>query len=263
MRLWKEKKLRIFLKDPEEIRLMRESGKILGLVLSKLEDKIAPGIFTEELDKIAEEIIAQNGAKAAFKGYNGFPKTICCCINEEIVHGIPCKRQLKEGDIVTIDCGVIYKDFYSDSAITRGVGKISEEAEKLIMTSEKALKKAIEIARPGIRIIDIGQIIEKTVAKNGFSIVKDLVGHGIGKKLHEDPQIPNFEDKLDPGPILQPGMTLAIEPIISAGSGEAILAKDQWTYITKDGSLSAQTEHTIAITENGCLVLTKRDFEKW
>jgi methionyl aminopeptidase len=263
MRIWKENKMRIFIKDKNEIRLMQESGEILALVLSEMERKIAPGIFTEDLDRLAEEIITSHGAKPAFKGYKGFPKTICSCINEEIVHGIPGKRELKEGDIITIDCGVVYKDFYSDSAITRGVGIIKPEAEKLIKTSEKALKKAIEIAKPGIRIRDISRVIEKTVAKNGFSIIKDLVGHGIGKKLHEDPQIPNFVDKTDPGPLLQPGMTLAIEPIISAGNGEAKVGRDQWTYITKDGSLSAQTEHTIAITEKGCIILTKREAENW
>lgn len=242
---------------------MQESGQILALVLSELERKIAPGISTEELNALAEEIITSHEALPAFKGYNGFPKTICSCINEEIVHGIPGKRELHEGDILTIDCGVIYKGFYSDSAITRGVGIIDPKAEKLIKTSEKALRRAIEIAKPGIRIRDLSRVIEKTVAKNGFSIIRDLVGHGIGKKLHEDPQIPNFVDKTDPGPILQPGMTLAIEPIISAGSGEAKIGRDQWTYLTKDGSLSAQTEHTIAITEKGCLILTKREEENW
>ena len=257
MKIWKEGNMRIGIKDKHELNLMREGGKILGLILHELAMEIEPGITTLELDTKAEELMKKYKVKPSFKGYKGFPNVICACINEEVVHGIPNNRKLKEGDIITIDCGVIHGDFHTDSAITIGVGKIDPKTEKFIKTCEKALSKAIETVRPGIRVRDISKIIQKTIEKNGYSVIRDLIGHGIGHNLHEDPQIPNFVDD-EPGPILQAGMTIAIEPIISMGNYGIKLLHDGWTYVTKDGSLSAQVEHSIAITEKGAEILTKR-----
>jgi len=257
MQIWKENGLKIFIKNPQEIKLMRESGAILGKILYEVEQMIKPGITTLEINQRVEELIKQFGVKSSFKGYGGFPANVCATINDEVVHGIPSKRKLKEGDIITIDSGVIYKGFHSDSAIQVGVGKISAEAEKFLKTAQKALDKAIETARPGIRVGKISAIIEDTIKKEGYSAVKDLTGHGIGKNLHEDPPVPNFKDR-DMGPILQEGMTIAIEPIINMGSDQVVLSKDKWTYTTKDGSLSTQVEHTIAITRKGHEILTKR-----
>jgi methionyl aminopeptidase len=257
MRTWKEGKILITIKEPWEIKVMREGGIILGWILEELAKKTAAGISTGELDRIAEELMKKKNVKASFKGYRGFPFATCISINDEVVHGLPGKRIVKDGDLVKIDCGVIHKGFHTDSAITVGVGVMDEKKQKFIATAEKALKKAIEKARPGIRIKNLSEIIQKTVEKNGFSVVRDLVGHGIGHNLHEDPQIPNFVDR-DPGPILQVGMTLAIEPIITMGDYDVKVRKDGWTYVTADGSLAAHTEHTIAITQTCAEILTKR-----
>lgn len=257
MRIWKEGNLRIGIKDKQELQSMRESGRILGIILHELEKMIAPGITTLELDTKAEAMMKEYKVVPSFKGYHGYPNVICTNINEEVVHGIPGKRILKEGDIITIDCGVIYEGFHSDSAITKGVGTIDDNKKKFIATVEKALKKAIETARPGIRVRQISNVIQNIVEKDGYGVVRELVGHGIGKKLHEDPCVPNFRDE-DPGPILQTGMTIAIEPIITMGDYDVKLLKDGWTYVTRDGSLAAQVEHTIAITEKGSEILTKR-----
>ncbi|MEZ4087269.1 MAG: type I methionyl aminopeptidase [Candidatus Gracilibacteria bacterium] len=257
MRYWEENGLRIGIKNEEEMAHMRESGRILGIILAEIEQMIAPGITGLDIDAKAVSIMEKFNVKASFKGYQGFPNVACININNQVVHGIPTDRVLQEGDIITVDCGVIYKGFHSDSAISVGVGNISPEAQKLISTAEKALKKGIETAKAGIRVGKISEIIEKTIVKNGFSVVHDLIGHGIGTELHEDPPVPNFKDS-DPGPLLQPGMTIAIEPIITAGRPEITLEKDNWTYITSDGSLATQVEHTIAITEKGVEILTKR-----
>jgi methionyl aminopeptidase len=236
---------------------MRDAGKILGEILAELEKHIKPGITTEELDQIAEKMMTERGVKPAFKGYHGFPASICTCVNDEVVHGIPNNLPLEEGDLLTIDSGVILDGFYSDSAITVGVGKIKPEAQKLIDTATKALEKAMAIARPGIRTNALSRAIEETVRKQGFDIVKELSGHGIGVALHEDPYILNYEEE-HLGPILQAGMTFAIEPIITLGSARIKTLKDGWTIVTKDGSLAVQVEHTIAITEKGAEILTKR-----
>lgn len=236
---------------------MRAAGKILGEVLAELEKRIKPGITTKELDQIAEKMMLDAGTIPAFKDYKGFPASICTCINDEVVHGIPNNIPLEEGDLLTIDAGVILEGFYSDSAITVGVGKIKPEAQKMIDTATKALEKAIATARPGIRTNELSRAIEETIRKQGFGIVKELSGHGIGVALHEDPYILNYEeDHL--GPIIQVGMTFAIEPIITLGSPKIKTLSDGWTIVTKDGSLAVQVEHTIAITEKGAEILTKR-----
>lgn len=257
MKYWTENGMRIGIKDKEELKYMRESGRILGIVLAEIEKMIAPGVNCLDIDRRAEEIMKKYQVKPSFKGYQGFPNTVCININEQVVHGIPKDRELKEGDIVTIDGGVVYKGFHSDSAISVGVGDITPQAQKLITTGEKALKKAIEAVKPGIRIRTISAIIEDIVTKNGFSVVRELIGHGIGLSLHEDPPVPNFRDT-EPGPILQPGMTIAIEPIISTGGGDIVLEEDGWTYRTREGVLATQVEHTVAVTEKGCEILTQR-----
>lgn len=257
MKYWKENGMKIGIKNKEEMNAMRESGRILGIILAEIERMIAPGVNCLELDQKAADMMKEFNVLASFKGYQGFPKTACININNEVVHGLPTDRVLKDGDIITVDCGVVYNGFHSDSAISVGVGTISNNAQKLLNVAEKALKKAIERAKPGIRVHAISGVIEDIVKKNGYAVVRDLIGHGIGKNLHEDPPVPNFRDE-DYGPMLQPGMTIAIEPIITAGSPKIMLGSDNWTYTTKDGSLAVQVEHTIAITEKGSEILTKR-----
>lgn len=257
MQIWKEGKLQIGIKNRQEIAAMREGGKLLGMILHELGKMVAPGITTADLNSKAEQLMKEFGVQASFKGYHGYPATICASINEEVVHGIPGPRKIKEGDIVTIDCGVLHLGFHTDSAITKAAGKTDDKSLLLIATAEKALVKAIETVRPGVRVGAISGIIQDTVEKNGFSVIRDLVGHGIGHKLHEDPQVPNFRDK-DPGPILQPGMTIAIEPIIAMGNYEVKILRDGWTFVTRDGSRSAQVEHTLVVTEKGAEILTKR-----
>lgn len=257
MRIWQEGKLKISIKTPEEIAIMREGGHILGSILKELTKQIVPGISTAKINEESERLLKLHNVLPSFKGYMGFKYSICTSINEEVVHGLPSERKLKEGDIITLDFGVLHKEFHTDSAVTVGVGHIDESKQRFIDAAEKALAKAIEKARPGIRIRTLSSIIQETVEKKGYSCVRDMVGHGIGKKLHEDPQVPNFVDD-DMGPILQEGMTIAIEPIINMGAPEIKVRKDGWTYVTSDGSLSTQTEHTIAITKNGAEILTVR-----
>lgn len=257
MRIWKEEGMQISIKDKQELQYMREGGKILGQILHELERMIKPGVRCDEINEKTEQLMKSYKVIPSFKGYKGFPSVVCTCVNENVVHAIPNQYELKEGDIITIDCGVLHKGFHTDSAITVGVGKINNEAQKLINTAEKALKKAIEILRPGVRVRTISGIIEDIIEKKGYSVIYDLTGHGIGKNLHEDPIIPNFRDE-DLGPMLQEGMTIAIEPIFSMGNPEIKLLRDGWTYVTLDRSLSIQVEHTIAITEKGAEILTKR-----
>lgn len=257
MRTWKEDGMKIFIKEKEEIQAMREGGKILGLILHEIEKMIAPGVTTRQLNEKTEQLMIHYEVKPSFKGYNGFPSAICASINEQVVHGIPGNHVIKDGDLITIDCGVFHKGFHSDSAITKGVGKIEPYKQKFIDTAEKALKKAIESARPGIRVRHISGIIQDIVEKEGYSPIRDLVGHGVGRNLHEDPCVFNFRED-SPSPILQEGMTIAIEPIISMGGYEIKTLRDGWTMVTADGSLAAQVEHTILITERGCETLTKR-----
>ncbi len=249
--------MKIGIKNKQELDLMRESGRILGIILSELEKMIAPGITPLDLDSKAAAMMADFKVKPSFLGYHGYPNVLCANVNNQVVHGIPNRTPLKEGDIITLDCGVIYKDFHSDSAIHKAVGTVSPDIQKFLKTAEKALAKAIETARPGIRVRQVSSVIQDIVEKNGYSVVRDLIGHGIGKKMHEDPPVPNFRDS-DAGPLLQPGMTIAIEPIISMGGSEIITLKDDWTIVTADGSLATQVEHTIAITNKGSEILSKR-----
>jgi len=236
---------------------MRESGKILGLALSEVEKFIKAGQTTLEINDLAEQIIRDHDAEPTFLGYRGFPAACCISINDEVVHGIPGNRIVREGDLVTIDCGVTFRGMITDSAITVAVEKTDSQALKLLKTAEKSLQKAIETARPGIRVTEISKAIEKVVAKEGFGIVEVLSGHGVGIKLHEDPYIFNYYTG-EPGPMIRPGMTFAIEPIITLGSNKIKTLPDHWTMVTKDGSLAVQVEHTIAITEKGVEILTKR-----
>jgi len=245
----------IIIKTEEEIKKIRASGRITALALERLAKAVAPGVCTEELDRIAEEFLLQNGAVPAFKGYRGFPKSVTISINEEVVHGIPGKRRLKKGDIVGIDLGTILDGYYSDAAITVPVGKIKPEHELLLQVTREALEKGIREARAGNRIGDISHAVQSHVEQHGFSVVRDLVGHGIGRAMHEDPQVPNYGQP-GQGVLLEEGMVLAIEPMVNAGGYEVLLKEDQWTVITADRKCSAHFEHTVAITRNGPLVLT-------
>lgn len=257
MQIWREGAMKIGIKDTNEIKAMREGGRILGLILHELGLQIRPGMTGLELDQLAEKMMAEHAVLPSFKGYKGYRHVTCININDQVVHGIPSARPFEEGDIVTVDCGVIHEKLHTDSAITKPVGTVKPELTKLMATAEKALQKAIETARPGIRVREISGIIQDIVEKNGYSVVRDLIGHGIGYNLHEDPQVPNYRDR-DPGPILQPGMTIAIEPIFNMGSHKVKTLPDGWTIVTVDGSPAVQVEHTIAITAKGCEVLTQR-----
>lgn len=247
---------RIILKSPQEIEKMRRSNQIVAEILGEIKKVVRPGITTQDLEDLAEELLEKKKAKPAFKGYNGFPAALCTSVNEEIVHGIPSERVLKEGDILSIDFGVIYDDYYGDAAITLPIGRISPEAERLLQVTEEALYLAIDQARPENRLQDISAAIQQYAESQGFSVVRDFVGHGIGKCLHEKPQVPNFGTP-GRGIRLKPGMTLAIEPMINAGGHEVVILGDGWTAVTKDRSLSAHFEHSVAITENGPDILSK------
>jgi len=235
---------------------MAEACRIVAEVLDGIRENIAPGVATIELDGFAETFICKRGARPAFKGYRGYPASVCTSINEQVVHGIPSSIKLGEGDIVSLDIGVYYKGFYGDAAVTLPVGKINERAGRLLFTTEKALQSGIEKAVPGRRLSDVSAAIQCCAEAEGFSVVRSFVGHGIGRELHEEPQIPNF-GKDGKGPELREGMTLAIEPMVNAGGWEVEILEDGWTAVTKDGSLSAHFEHTIAITKDGNIVLTK------
>lgn len=245
----------IELKSAAEIKKMRESGKLLRQVFNELEKSIKPGVSTAELDAIAFKLIKGAGARPAFLGYHGFPATLCTSVNEEIVHGIPNDRPLQEGDIVSIDCGLILGGFYSDSATTYGVGKISDEAEKLLRITKESLDIAISHMNVGTRIGTVGAAVQKHAEDAGFSVVRDYTGHGIGRNMHEPPQVPNF-GKPDTGFKLRSGLVLAVEPMVNVGTWKTETLDDQWTVITADNSLSAHFEHTIAITDDGPVVLT-------
>ncbi len=247
---------RIILKSPQEIEKMRRSNRIVAEILEEMKLAAKPGVTTGELDKLAQELLAKQKARSAFKGYNGYPAALCTSVNEEIIHGIPSERILREGDILSLDFGVIYDDYYGDAALTLPIGRISAEAERLLRVAEEALYLGIDRARPENRLLDISAAIQRHVESHGFSVVRDFVGHGIGKHLHEKPQVPNFGDA-GRGVRLKPGMTLAIEPMINAGSYEVIILGDGWTAVTKDKSLSAHFEHSVAVTENGPYILSQ------
>jgi methionyl aminopeptidase len=248
----------IQLKSAREIDLMAQGGKILGATVEHLRDVVQPGMTTGDLDAVAEEFIrSHEGAVPAFKGLYGFPGSICSSVNQEIVHGIPSKKRvLKDGDIVSLDVGVGYKGYFTDSATTVGVGKISPEAQRLLDVTQESLEAGIAAALPGNHIGDIGNAVQLVVEAAGFSVVRDLVGHGIGVEFHEEPQVPNY-GKPKRREKLVPGLTLAIEPMVNVGGPATRTLKDRWTIVTVDGSLSAHFEHTVAITETGNLVLTR------
>ena len=246
----------IIIKSQKEIEIMREAGKIVAETHEILKSAIIPGISTLELDKIAEENIRKYNAIPSFKGYGGFPGSICASINEQVVHGIPGNQIVKEGDIISIDIGAYYKGYHADAAKTHGVGIISEEDRKLIEVTKESFYEGIKFAKLGYRLSDISHSIQAHVEKHGFSVVRDLVGHGVGTELHEDPQVPNYGPP-GKGPRLREGMVIAIEPMINIGSYYVKTLSDGWTIVTIDGKKSAHYEHTIAITEDEPLILTK------
>jgi methionyl aminopeptidase len=246
----------IAIRTAKEIAKMRRSGEALRGVLDALREAVKPGVTTLDLEKLAEAKIAAAGAVAAFKGYHDYPCVLCTSINSEVVHGIPsAKRVLREGDVVSIDCGLIIDGYYADSAVTVPVGKISEEAARLLATTEQSLGAAIELVRPGATLGDVGAAVQKVAEAAGFSIVREFVGHGIGRQMHEEPQIPNYGVP-GQGIRLREGMVLAIEPMVNAGKDAVRVLEDGWTAVTADGSLSAHFEHTVAVRAEGCDVLT-------
>ena len=248
----------IVCKSQSEIDKMRRSGHIVRQVLDELREMVAPGVSTMDLEKLAERRIKESGAKPAFKGYYGYPCVLCTSINDEIVHGIPsAKRVLKSGDIVSIDCGVVLDGYYGDAAITAAVGdSVSPERKRLMEVTEQSLYKAIEQVKIGNTVSDIGGAVQEFVEANGFSVVREFVGHGIGTKLHEEPQVPNFRSR-GADMRLREGMVLAIEPMVNSGGPEARVLEDKWTAVTLDGSCSAHFEHCVAVTRNGPLILTQ------
>ena len=254
----------ITIKSPRELDLMREAGKVVASAKQAVKDAIRPGVTSMEMDAVAEEVIRKHGAIPSFKGYKPtpskpFPATICFSFNEEIVHGIPGNRKIKSGDIVSVDFGAIVEGFHGDSAFTIAVGEVSEETERLISATKIALEKGISEAKEGARLTDISHAVQSYAESEGFSVVREYVGHGIGRSLHEEPQVPNY-GKPGRGPKLKVGMTLAIEPMLNVGTWQTKALDDGWTVVTADGELSAHYEHTIAVTENGPEILTPGPF---
>jgi methionyl aminopeptidase len=245
----------VILKSPDEIEQIRQSNVIVAEILEILRQKVEPGTNTMELDQISEKLALDRDAKPAFKGYRGYPYSLCASVNQQVVHGFPSKRPLKEGDILSMDFGISYQGYYGDAAITVPVGKVSPVAQRLMATTKEALFSGIEQAAPGKRLSDISHAIQSRAEAVGFSVVRQFVGHGIGKALHEDPQVPNY-GKPGMGIRLKPGMVIAIEPMVNAGGYEVKTLDDGWTTVTKDGSLSAHFEHTVAITEEGPVILS-------
>ena len=245
----------IIIKSEEEIETMRQAGRIVATVLETLKSKVKPGIRTEELDVIAARETERLGAKPSFKGYHGYPANLCVSVNDEIVHGIPWKRVLNKGDIVSLDFGAIFNGFQGDAAVTVGVGKVSKEAEQLIETTEGALKAGIEAGHIGGRMGDISAAIQQYAESRGYSVVREYTGHGIGREMHEEPQIPNF-GLPGQGPVLRKGMVFALEPMVNIGGWHTRVGEDHWMVLTSDGSLSAHFEHTVAVTDGKLEVLT-------
>lgn len=246
----------IICKTQREIDIMRQAGRIVALTHEELKKHIKTGITTKELDTIAEEFIRSQNAIPSFKGYNGFPGSICTSVNQELVHGIPSSRVLKDGDIISIDIGAYFNGYHGDSAWSFPVGTISEEAKKLLTITEQSLFAGLNFAKPGNRLSDISHAVQKHVESNGFSVVEEYVGHGIGQELHEDPPIPNY-GLANRGPLLKKGMTLAIEPMVNQGKRYIRVLSDNWTVVTADNKLCAHFEHTIVITDNGYEILTQ------
>ncbi len=244
-------------KNPEDLAKMRKAGRILAEVLAELHDFVRPGVTTGDVDRLAERRIRAAGASPSFKGLYGFPASACVSVNDEVVHGIPGRRVLVEGDIVSVDLGVMVDGFHSDGAMTYPVGKVSAEANRLMRVTEESLYLGIDQARVGNQIQDISRAIQRHVEGQGFSVVRELAGHGIGRRVHEEPRVPNFVVPGDPGPSLRAGVTLAIEPMVNAGDCEVFTLEDRWTVVTRDGSLSAHFEHTVAVTSDGPEILTR------
>lgn len=251
------KKLRgIYIKNDLEISILKEANTIVSLILDRIEEKVAPGVTTMELEELANDLCVHYKVKPAFKGYQGFPYTLCCSVNEVIVHGFPSMNKLVDGDILSIDMGVQHKGFFGDSARTFPVGKVSSEASRLMQVTRQALYEGIEQAVPGNDLYDISAAVEKYAKANACSIIRRFVGHGIGASLHEKPELPNFVPKGAPKIVLKKGMVLAIEPMLSLGSDQVVIMPDRWTAKTRDNSLSAHYEHTVAITRNGPEILS-------
>ena len=250
----------IFLKSDREIEVMRAANLIVAEILQELKQRVAPGVTTLELDALAEKLTLKRKAIPAFKGYNVagrvYHHCLCASVNDEIVHGIPSNRVLREGDIIGLDFGVIYEGFYGDSALTVGVGRVSQEAQRLMDVTEESLYKGIEQLHEGKRLGDLGSVVQKIAEGAGYSVVRTFVGHGIGKRLHEEPPVPNYGEP-DRGLRLKEGMVLAIEPMVNVGGHEVNMKEDGWTAVTKDGSLAAHFEHSVAITKNGPYILSQ------
>jgi methionyl aminopeptidase len=248
--------LATLLKSRREIAIMREAGRIVALTLLELQDKVRPGMTTDDLDQLAERTASAMGAVPAFKGYNSFPASLCVSINDEVVHGIPSPtRLLQDGDIISLDFGVVYQGFYGDAAVTIGVGTTSAKAQALLTATHDALMAGIRYAKLGNRLFDVSHAIQIYAESRGYSVVRQYVGHGIGKHMHEPPQVPNFGPPHD-GPALRPGMVLAIEPMLNTGTDQTVVRPDNWTVVTSDGGLSAHFEHTVAITTGEPEILT-------
>ena len=249
----------IVCRSAAELEQMREAGRLVGEVLTELSSVVAPGVSTADLDALAEKRIRQAGATPAFKGYHGYPATICASVNDEVIHGIPSsKRVLSDGDVISIDVGAALNGYYGDSAVTLPVGRISDAAAMLLRVTEESLFKAIDAARPGNRVSDVGHAVQAHVEAFGFSVVREFVGHGIGQKMHEEPQVPNYGQP-GHGPRLAEGMVLAIEPMVNAGAPAVKVLADGWTAVTRDGSVSAHFEHTVAVTAGEPWILTARE----
>lgn len=248
----------IYLKTEEEIELLRENNLLVSATLAEVGKHVRPGVTTLELDRIAEEFIRSHGAVPGFLGYNGFPNTLCVSVNEQVVHGIPSDLVLREGDIVSVDCGTFMKGFYGDSAYTFAVGEIAPDTAKLLSVTKEALYKGVAQAKPGNRIGDIGSAVQEHAERAGFSVVREMVGHGLGHKMHEEPEVPNYGAR-GRGPLLKPGMVICIEPMINMGSRYIVFEKDGWTVRTRDRKPAAHFEFAVAVTKDGPDVLT--DFE--
>ena len=249
----------VYLKTDEEIELLRESSLLVGKTLAEVAKRIGPGVHTLDLDKVAEEFIRDNGATPGFKDYNGFPNTLCVSKNEAVVHGIPDKKPLQEGDIVSVDCGTLMNGFYGDSAYTFQIGEVAEETKKLLEVTKESLMLGIEKAIVGMRVGDIGFAVQQCAESNGYGVVRELVGHGVGKNLHESPEVPNYGRK-GRGMKLIDGLVIAIEPMINLGVKEVMQAKDGWTIVTKDGKPSAHFEHTVAVRKGKADILSTFDY---